>query len=635
VASIRVLEVVVDRSRSIFPADLPERPHKTPKLRFTKRWSQKLTASKSRRNQSTDNYCPQSVSEKYGATVVENTAPFTNDVTSHHVRTRCVSTSVAEFPSNDNPTALWSHGIGPRLRQAVSSPKIHKLNNSENTSSISPEYAIPPSIEHDPLQSLYSIYRKPLAPDPDTYVRDQLEERFQRLRLPQNGKLQPRPRVPATLSLSLQHTPSSSAASSIPLAATGASHILEAMSASNIMPAQVQSLKHDRPHNSVTLASRTRSELFNTSKNQIAVSYCNGAEGMHPMVRRFHHPVGRRTHTNKRALSPPYRPNSAQRRLRRRIRGSCDSSDTLSEGDLAPTSSQDVSYPTLPVGSVDDEREHHALPMENIGTRFLDSKDASLLQEEIDRRFAQRLQNEEDRVYQREQSLHAQMQASERHPYASPPARRKELHRYGFGESTAPNHHGTRDDPIDLDIESDLDSDDSDSVIFMSTANVGRPFSHDADLMDLDEDDWGSTDNKVYLHHVDGDANLAQRLHEEEEEEEERSRQAAKSTRDCVVCGEDQHISELHALADCEHIPQTCGNCYAQWVAAQLEGSGWREAKCPESKCKIKLSYYEIQQVVTQDIFLQYDTFITRAAISEDRKYICRKRTAGEANIWK
>lgn len=57
------------------------------------------------------------------------------------------------------------------------------------------------------------------------------------------------------------------------------------------------------------------------------------------------------------------------------------------------------------------------------------------------------------------------------------------------------------------------------------------------------------------------------------------------------------------------------------WIEAQLRGSGWREAKCPEDKCRTKLAYFEIQHTATPETFLQYDTFIARAAINEDRKF--------------
>jgi hypothetical protein len=624
IACFGVLRVVFDKSRSIFPADLPERPPKTPKLQFAKRWSQELASSKTRRNLSIDDSYPlQSLPEKHISTAFATSVPpFTRDVTSHHVRTRCASTYVAEPAGNNNSTTPQSHGIGPRLRQAVSSLKIPKFSNSESASSVPLEDAVPRSINHEPLQSLYSLRRKPVASNPNSRMKDPLVDRFERLRLPHNGKPQPRSQVPATSSLSLQTSSSSPLVASKSLAVLASNHALKSMSVSNVvMPAQAQTLTRNRPRNSLTPASKTGSELPSTSTIPIGLDDSDDDGDTHPVAKRFHYPSGRPMHVNKRARSPPpRRPSPVSRRLRRRIQSPSDSSDTLSEGELTPISSRNVSYPALPVESVGDERVRQVPRNENRAQRFLDSKDALLLQEEMDRRFAQSLQNEEDEDYQREQSLHAQLQASERQLYASPPVRRKEQQRRGFGRRTiSGRHHGTRDDPIDLDTESDLDSndsDDSDNVVFTGRATTGRPLSDDADPTDLDEDDWGSTDDEVDPNQTNEDASLAQLL-----QDEERSQQAATYTRDCVVCSESHPISELPALAECEHIPQTCGDCYAGWVAAQLQDSGWNEAKCPESKCKIKLNYYEIRQVVTTETFLQYDTFIARAAISEDRKF--------------
>jgi hypothetical protein len=140
--------------------------------------------------------------------------------------------------------------------------------------------------------------------------------------------------------------------------------------------------------------------------------------------------------------------------------------------------------------------------------------------------------------------------------------------------------------------------------------------------MALDDDwDWRPSTQSLDPTQTDLDAEVAQLL----QEEEERVHQVAAGTRECAVCGDGFPISELPSLAECEHPPRTCADCYSGWVTAQLQGSGWREAKCPEGECKIKLAYYEVQQIATPEIFQQYDTFMARAAISEDRKFQCRE----------
>lgn len=95
---------------------------------------------------------------------------------------------------------------------------------------------------------------------------------------------------------------------------------------------------------------------------------------------------------------------------------------------------------------------------------------------------------------------------------------------------------------------------------------------------------------------------------------------ASVAIRQCLVCSDSFPIVELPMLAECEHLPHTCSTCYAGWIAAQLQGSSWTEARCPESTCHIKMTYREIQQNAQVEIFQQYDTFIARAALNEDRK---------------
>jgi hypothetical protein len=92
---------------------------------------------------------------------------------------------------------------------------------------------------------------------------------------------------------------------------------------------------------------------------------------------------------------------------------------------------------------------------------------------------------------------------------------------------------------------------------------------------------------------------------------------------ECSVCGDSCPGAELPSLAGCEHPPQTCSTCYTAWLAVQLRGSSWREAKCPVSKCKVKLTYQEIQQYASSESFQQYDTYIAHIALNEDRKFGC------------
>ncbi|OAL56794.1 hypothetical protein IQ07DRAFT_18408 [Pyrenochaeta sp. DS3sAY3a] len=105
-------------------------------------------------------------------------------------------------------------------------------------------------------------------------------------------------------------------------------------------------------------------------------------------------------------------------------------------------------------------------------------------------------------------------------------------------------------------------------------------------------------------------------------------------TRDCAVCGDSQPISSLPSLANCTHIPETCADCYTEWITSQLTESSWREVKCPGSKCKIKLTYHEIQAYALPENFQQYDTYIARTAFNDDPNFRwCRSCDYGQIHL--
>ncbi len=225
-------------------------------------------------------------------------------------------------------------------------------------------------------------------------------------------------------------------------------------------------------------------------------------------------------------------------------------------------------------------------------------------QEEQDRQLAQWLQQEENGVniqiqYPFQSDIEQAPQAIHAAPLAIP----------NNGPLTNPKQilqpQGSRENPIDL----DLDSFDW----------VHAFWGDGGDRMDLDE-------NSLALHKT----SPVQIL----DKKEQRGMEAAKKiqpaehivqngpsgTRDCAVCGENSLIVDLPSLADCTHRPETCADCFSAWIGTQLRDSSWSEVKCPGNGCKIQLAYFEIQQYATPEVFQQYDTFIARAAFSEDRK---------------
>ncbi|KAH7061881.1 hypothetical protein BKA63DRAFT_372194, partial [Paraphoma chrysanthemicola] len=99
----------------------------------------------------------------------------------------------------------------------------------------------------------------------------------------------------------------------------------------------------------------------------------------------------------------------------------------------------------------------------------------------------------------------------------------------------------------------------------------------------------------------------------------------------CPVCSKDFAITDLPSLTNCDHPSSICSKCCATWIEAQLPESGWTEVKCPDSRCKVKLTYYEIQRMASMDIFKKYDQIVTRNALSEDPHFRwCPKCTSGQ-----
>jgi hypothetical protein len=82
------------------------------------------------------------------------------------------------------------------------------------------------------------------------------------------------------------------------------------------------------------------------------------------------------------------------------------------------------------------------------------------------------------------------------------------------------------------------------------------------------------------------------------------------ATRQCSVCGDSSPIAELPSLTECKHLPQTCSTCYAGWIKVQLQESSWREARCPESTCHVKMTYRGIQQNALVEIFVSFNILL-------------------------
>jgi hypothetical protein len=592
---------VVDETCSIFPVNLPERPQKTHKLQFAKRLSQKLASSKSKQITSIDGIPPlHSLPEKSDPIVFATSAPSTSDVTSPHVLTRS---------ENGTLTSSRAHRLVPMLKQAVSFMRSPGSSNGEYTESVPPDTEILASGSRMAIQSLR---HKPVLSNTTIISKEPLVKRLERLRLPPDRKSS---RAPPTLPLSARST---SYSPPVPLGdqVIQSNNIARGNKAILDPPGTVLTKDHSTSElrSNSTSQSKQRLEPDANITHQI---FIHDEETSNLPAQWSKIAFERRMQTRKRALSPSSHGTTCTSQKLRRQSPIPSISSSSSEGDLTVSSPQNVSNPALSVHPEDSWKLRRTQPLQNRGERFLDSKDALLLQEDMDRRLARRLQYEEDERYHNNQSLHAQLRATAHQLSMAPPTRSKRQHRRSNAGRVVSGKHGTRDDPIDLDPNSELNSDESDEVVLTGRAKTGGSSAPQLDPMDLDGDDWNwNSSDEFGSTQIDLDATLAQLL-----QEEEQFQQLAVKTRDCVVCGDSHPINELPSLAECTHFPQTCATCYGGWIATQLQGSSWREAKCPESECKVKLTYYEIQQVVTPEIFLQYDTFIARTAMSEDRTY--------------
>lgn len=598
-AVIWVLTMVVDMAHSIFPSELPERPRK---LSLKKRLSQKLASSKTKRSQSVD-ISPPFPPDGFTPVAYAPIAPVAN-VTSRHVLTR--DTQPISSPTLD-PDDQASSRRSESAHRSIRSLFSPKRTDSGNTESDSLALAINHQATSPPHPT---IYRKPVPLTVGDVIRDPLIERYERLRRPQNGKPQPRsfePAVSPPLSQTTSTSPSLQPTKDFFQTAKLAWDKM-AVSSPSLPTLREETSMHRRRSD---LGFKPRATLRTRSDGPHPIDEGSDEEPNEVAPKRSNNPFQRHMNLRKRELSSSRNQTTSLPRSSKRRNRSPSASSDGSEGGLTPRNSEDVSYPDLFLRAVKPKELHQPPTSEGSDARFLDSEDASRLQERLDRRLALQMQQEEETQYQK--SFYAQLRDA--HQLSS--ARE----RCDIGESQS--RAGTQDNPIDL------DSDDSSEVIFTGrNRRVERAASH-AEPMDLDQDNWNCRlDNELDTLQTTLDAELAYFLHEEEEQ----ARQTAISTRECAVCGDRHPISELPSLAECKHPPQTCAECYAGWVASQLEGSGWKEAKCPEGDCKIQLTYHEVQQIATPDIFEKYDTFIARAAISEDRKFQMPRISSDLAN---
>lgn len=573
-----------DISDSVFPVELPDRPNRVSRLTLKNRFPQ-LSSTRSKKALSTP--LPLCTSTATALSQVQSHGEYANHAT--HAKH-----GAGQHRGGSLGASVKREGFVPKLKHAVSSLRMSKSTSDQDSNfprSDMSKFAYPNSSATTSQPSPY-IKRKPVSL-PEPHVRqDTPVERFVRLRAPRNGKLgddaarpvgQPlSPYFTASQHLQLPLFRAPSSGSVQPTNST-MNNIQTSLPALFDLPAQPQ----------------YGNQSFYYEPQQ------SGLDLQHPIVIDGDDDCD---HYDARTVSE----------VSARQYGASLSTLAGAQSPLSPQnhgSSSQYAQPPMAIasgsGSVDEFRPaariiwpHKPATVGRRAGRFIDSREAMALQEQLDRNLAQQLQYEESEIYNSASSLMV--------PFildvsAGPLP-------YSQNEESASTPLGTHEAPIDLDSEDEWgDTDDSPAITPVSTIRIQRQADGSSSRSLSDEMDWQPS-SPTSQSQIDEDAILAQLLQEQEDQ------QAVPATRECPACNDQFPVYELPSLAHCAHPPQTCTDCFAGWIAAQLEGSSWQTAKCPETKCSVQLEYHEIQQLASPETFARYDTFITRAACNDDRK---------------
>ena len=314
--------------------------------------------------------------------------------------------------------------------------------------------------------------------------------------------------------------------------------------------------------------------------------------------------------------------DSPPRKSRRNDRALSEELEELSYPNIAARASDSshnrtVSAPTIPIKNFEFDQDNDGGIF--IGTpNRLESPDSPVLMsvdndEMQDLLIARQLQQAENDVLLKDQTSRVLQRPPKRtrtgrnHPIST----QENMRTSPWGAT----NQGTKDDPVALSSDSELDVKETDSMcarrldqeardeLELRKYRVRTQQKADAAMAQRLEQEQKDEDKKQQ------EEEERQRLRIEEEErerlrleEEERERQRY---RDCAVCGENIHRIDYPSLAYCTHEPETCAECYASWITSEIKDGSWREIKCPGNGCKVVLENHEIQQFATSEDFDQ------------------------------
>lgn len=509
------------------------------------------------------------------------------------------STRRATSPAGISFLATDRSGISPgesgpyQLRTLVPSYALSKSPEDDGSVSPNQKRIVP--------QPKRNVVKKSPRPKSKAVVKDPLIERFERLRLPQSGKVRTTSVTPAP-ALSPQ-TPSNFSPLFSSRNEPTSSNLLALNNMSRATPSP-RTAKLKPPQGQVSTPSnrdlRARQSITINSDSEDEVVFVS---------RRSENPF---SNINYFQASDRQQPQQ-QNRITPTAQGDTRRSRTPS---ISSSSSEDLFTLSYRAGS-SIHPKHTRQPSSNSG------RDEAVVQEVQGRTTAPLFQQVQNRPHDALSTQSVDQLRSKARPY---PWRKRSSRKKNLEPSLKRDqpHSGTRENPINLDSDSD-----SDSIVPNIREVESRAQDEDSGALYGEPMELDDTSSDPYLGEILEfivDAREAEKRNldvaRQVQAEENSNDRTPRGSRECAVCGEAILIAELPSLASCVHPPDTCAGCYTEWITTQLQGSGWKEVKCPGSECRITLTYHEIRQYAQPAIFQQYDTFIARAAFSEDRKFL-------------
>lgn len=513
-----------------------------------------------------------------------------------HVRTRRITSQPAPRSLlQARPQAQQSEVVQPGRSLSIASLVLPEPHLVYPISALPSSYDSVPSDEQGDVPQLHR--KEP----PQLTVRDALTEQWGKLRVPN---------VP--LASTELPTSSSSTNFSLPLQSPNSTKTIAAKAAWNRMAVSNPILPsfRDEPRLQTTQPGADHPRQGQTNRDPIMIDDDSELDATADSSR----PTGNFESTNffqsgglsRQSLNRRRTQKARFLRMRPDHRSRCpDTSSDSSEGTLTPNSSESSDSlefdPAARVAQFENENPRRPTRCTH-GRSSLHVNTDYGAQEEQDRLLAEHLQMQENAAYRTTASRVTKVPESSVSRASSPRVPSQKSGRLA-SLRRAITSIGTREHPIDLDSESD-----EPKLVGPERARILDYVALYGEPMDID---GVSPFHQYNARAVDTPQTASTYVDE----------RTHLRSRDCVVCGDSVHVVDLPSLAECDHRPETCADCYSGWITAQLQSSSWREAKCPGNKCKTVLSYHEIRLYAQPETFQQYDTFIARAAFSEDRKF--------------